>query len=139
MNDPLIIENARILDPASARDFHGALLIDSGKIFDVVEGAAPGAPANVSRIDAGGLVLAPGLIDMRVFTGEPGFEYRETLKSASEAAAAGGVTSFVMMPDANRSSTMRRWSISFCAAPATPPSSTCCPRRPSPKGCAAKR
>src|SRR6185437_13769058 len=45
------------------------------------------------------LLLAPGLIDMRVFTGEPGREYRETLASASAAAAAGGVTSFVLMPD----------------------------------------
>ena len=43
--------------------------------------------------------MAPGLIDMRVFTGEPGHEYRETLASAGEAAAAGGVTSFVTMPD----------------------------------------
>ena len=101
MANALVVENARILDPASGRDINGAVLADDGVIIDVVEGAAPGAPANVTRIDAGGLVLAPGLIDMRVFTGEPGFEYRETLKSASEAAAAGGVTSFVMMPDAN--------------------------------------
>ncbi len=101
MANPLVVENARILDPASGRDINGAVLADDGVIIDVVEGAVPGAPANVTRIDAGGLVLAPGLIDMRVFTGEPGFEYRETLKSASEAAAAGGVTSFVMMPDAN--------------------------------------
>jgi len=95
----LVIENARIIDPASGRDIKGALLADEGKILDVVEGKAPGAPANVSRVDAKGLVLAPGLIDMRVFTGEPGHEYRETLESASEAAAAGGVTSFVTMPD----------------------------------------
>ena len=99
MSAPLVIENARIIDPATKRDFNGAILCDNGKLFDVVEGAAPGAPANVARIDAGGLILAPGLIDMRVFTGEPGYEYRETLKSASLAAAAGGVTSFVMMPD----------------------------------------
>src|SRR5690606_11469394 len=50
-------------------------------------------------IDAQGLVLAPGLIDMRVLVGEPGKEYRETLASAGAAAIAGGVTSFVMMPD----------------------------------------
>ncbi|MBU1175587.1 MAG: dihydroorotase [Alphaproteobacteria bacterium] len=101
MTRALIIENARILDPASRRDMNGAVLCDDGRILDVVAGAAPGAPANVTRVDAGGLILAPGLIDMRVFTGEPGFEYRETLMSASRAAAAGGVTSFVMMPDAN--------------------------------------
>jgi dihydroorotase len=97
----LVIENARIIDPATERETRGAVLCDEGRILDVVGGAAPGAPAHVHRIDAGGLIVAPGLVDMRVFTGEPGFEYRETLKSASEAAAAGGVTSFVMMPDAN--------------------------------------
>lgn len=97
----LVIENARIIDPATEREVKGAVLCDEGRILDVVSGAAPGAPAHVARVDAAGLILAPGLVDMRVFTGEPGFEYRETLKSASEAAAAGGVTSFVMMPDAD--------------------------------------
>src|SRR5690606_29414447 len=48
-----------------------------------------------------GHVLAPGLIDMQVFTGEPGAEHRETLKTASQAAAAGGVTTIVVMPDTN--------------------------------------
>src|SRR5258706_14070298 len=47
------------------------------------------------------MVLAPGLIDMRVFTGEPGSEHRETLESASQAAAAGGVTTIVVMPNTN--------------------------------------
>ncbi|MBI3671877.1 MAG: dihydroorotase, partial [Rhizobiales bacterium] len=50
-------------------------------------------------IDCAGLTLIPGLIDMRVFTGEPGTEYRETLASASEAAAAGGVTTMIVMPN----------------------------------------
>jgi len=99
MAETRIIENARIVDPASDRDFNGAVLIRNGLIADVVEGAAPGAPTDARRLDARGLILSPGLIDMRVFTGEPGREYRETLASASEAAAAGGVTSFVAMPD----------------------------------------
>ena len=50
-------------------------------------------------IDCKGHVLCPGLIDMQVFTGEPGQEHRETLKTASQAAAAGGVTTIVVMPD----------------------------------------
>jgi dihydroorotase len=96
---PLLIANARILDPASGRDLNGALLVENGTIAAIAEGAAPGAPEAAARIDAHGQVLAPGLIDMRVFTGEPGHEYRETLASAGLAAAAGGVTSFVAMPD----------------------------------------
>ncbi len=95
----LVISNARILDPATDRDFRGALLVENDVIMEMVEGAAPGRPEGAEPIDAGGLILAPGLIDMRVFTGEPGHEYRETLQSAGEAAAAGGVTTFVMMPD----------------------------------------
>lgn len=92
----LVIANARVMDPASGRDFTGAVLVEGGVIADLAEGAAPGGDR---VIDAGGLILAPGLIDMRVFTGEPGHEYRETLASASEAAAAGGVTTFLHMPD----------------------------------------
>lgn len=96
---PLIVENARIIDPASGTDTIGALRVENGRIADLTSGAAPGAPEGATRVDARNLVLAPGLIDMRVFTGEPGREYRETLQSAGEAAAAGGVTSFVTMPD----------------------------------------
>jgi dihydroorotase len=95
----LVVENARILDPASGFDGRGALRVEDGVIAGLHRGAAPGAPEGAVRIDAANLVLAPGLIDMRVFTGEPGREYRETLASAGEAAAAGGVTSFVAMPD----------------------------------------
>lgn len=95
---PLLVENARIVDPASDFDGLGSLLVEDGKIAAIVPGPAD-AGRSGDRIDAKGLVLAPGLIDMRVFTGEPGREYRETLQSAGEAAAAGGVTSFVAMPD----------------------------------------
>lgn len=96
---PFVIANARILDPATNRDSSGAILVRDGRIASIVDGAAPGTPDGGERYDARGLIVAPGLIDMRVFTGEPGREYRETLASASEAAAAGGVTSFVHMPD----------------------------------------
>ncbi|MEP7239537.1 MAG: dihydroorotase [Devosia sp.] len=95
----LVIANARVVDPASGTDRHGSVLVRDGRIESVADGAAPGAPEGAQVIDAKGMVLAPGLIDMRVFTGEPGHEYRETLASAAEAAAAGGVTSFVLMPD----------------------------------------
>lgn len=95
----VVIENARIVDPASGRDGMGALWVEDGRIAGIESGPSPGAPEGAERVDAMGLVLAPGLIDMRVFTGEPGWEYRETLATAGEAAAAGGVTSFLAMPD----------------------------------------
>ncbi|WP_116654159.1 dihydroorotase [Pelagibacterium sediminicola] len=98
-NRPLLIENARIIDPATNADFKGSILIEKGRIADIAEGAAPGVPEKARTIDAMGLIAAPGLIDMRVFTGEPGHEYRETIASAGEAAAAGGVTTILVMPD----------------------------------------
>jgi dihydroorotase len=94
----LQVENARIIDPASGFDGIGTLRIENGKIAALTAGKATADPF-ADTIDGRGLVLAPGLIDMRVFTGEPGHEYRETLATASDAAAAGGVTSFVVMPD----------------------------------------
>jgi len=99
MTRPLLIENARILDPASGTDARGAVLVEEGRIADLSLGGPVGVPDGAEVINAAGLALAPGLVDMRVFTGEPGWEYRETLASAGDAAAAGGVTSFVMMPD----------------------------------------
>ncbi len=99
MTRPLIIDNARIVDPASDTDQLGAVLIEDGRISDLAIGGPVGVPDDAEVINAGGQVLAPGLIDMRVFVGEPGKEYRETLASAGAAAVAGGVTSFVMMPD----------------------------------------
>jgi dihydroorotase len=99
MSKPIVIANARVVDPATNRDAPGAVLIEDGKITGITNGAPQGIPDGAETIDARGLIVAPGLIDMRVFTGEPGHEYRETLASAAEAAAAGGVTSFVLMPD----------------------------------------
>jgi len=99
MTRPLLIENARIVDPASGQDGMGAVLIENGRIADLTDKGPAGVPDSAEIIDAKGLILAPGLIDMRVFVGEPGKEYRETLASAGAAAVAGGVTSFVMMPD----------------------------------------
>jgi dihydroorotase len=95
----LAILNARLLDPATDYDGPGAVLVEDGRIVEVVHGASARAPDGVEVVDAGGLCLAPGLIDIRVKTGEPGDEPKETLKSASLAAAAGGVTTIVVQPD----------------------------------------
>lgn len=90
--------NARLLDPASDYDGPGAVLVEDGRIVDVARGASS-APEGAEIIDASGLCLSPGLIDIRVRTGEPGHEPKETLKSAALAAAAGGVTTIVVQPD----------------------------------------
>lgn len=96
-----LLANANLLDPATGRETAGAVLVRDGRIADIAAGAAPGAPADAKRVDCAGRVLTPGLIDMRAFVGEPGAEHRETLASASAAAAAGGVTTLVCMPDTN--------------------------------------
>jgi dihydroorotase len=95
----LAIINARLVDPAGDYEGPGAVLIQDGRIVEVIHGAATRTPDGVEIIDAGGMVLAPGLIDIRVKTGEPGAEPKETLKSASLSAAAGGVTTIVIQPD----------------------------------------
>ncbi len=91
----LLIENARLLDPATGRDTLGALLIENGRIASLTGAPADGIP----RFDAGGACLAPGLIDLRASLGEPGHEHRETIASAALAAAAGGITTICATPD----------------------------------------
>ncbi len=94
----LLFSNARIVCPASGRDEQGGLMVENGVIADV----GPHLQYSVSKaesIDCGGALLIPGLIDMQAFTGEPGAEHRETLATASRSAAAGGVTTFIVMPD----------------------------------------
>jgi dihydroorotase len=96
----IAFRNARLIDPASGLDAKGGLLVENGRIADIGPRLFNDADKNDPEIiDCRGLVLAPGLIDCRVFTGEPGAEHRESLQSASEAAAAGGVTTIVTMPN----------------------------------------
>ena len=97
---PILLTNARIIDPSRDLDFEGDLLIADGVIRDAKRGiGAAGVPEGTEVVDCRGKVAAPGLIDMRAFVGEPGAEYRETFASASQAAAAGGVTTIVSQPD----------------------------------------
>lgn len=97
---PLVYTNARLIDPASGLDDSGSLLIKDGKIADYgADLFSDGIPEGLPQVDCNGRVLCPGLVDMRVFIGEPGSEHKETLRSASEAAAAGGITCIVMQPN----------------------------------------
>ncbi len=92
--------NARLVDPATGIDLKGGLLTEGGIIADLGPRLFnEGVPEGAETVDCGGHVLAPGLIDMRVFTGEPGAESKETLATASQAAAAGGVTTVICMPN----------------------------------------
>lgn len=91
--------NAHLIDPASGYDDIATMLVAKRNILAF--GKQIDIPADATIIDCTGLLLLPGLIDMQVFTGEPGYEHRETLASASQAAAAGGVTQMVVMPNLN--------------------------------------
>jgi dihydroorotase len=87
-----IIRGGRVIDPANKRDAIGDLLIRDGKIADA-------APDDAEIIDATGLIVAPGLIDIHVHFREPGFGWKETIESGARAAAAGGFTTVVCMPN----------------------------------------
>ena len=111
--------NARLIDPETGRDAPGAMKVSAGLIEAVDFGDAPSLPGLAEALDqmqairagaqpgpaappvtdCGGKPLAPGLIDMRVFVGEPGARHRESFRSAGQAAAAGGVTTIVAQPD----------------------------------------
>ena len=102
MSRPVAYLNARLVDPASGYDGPGAVIVTEGVIADMAHAPDFGSlSGDIEVVDAGGALLIPGLIDIRVKTGEPGAEPKETLKSAALAAAAGGVTTIVVQPDTN--------------------------------------
>ncbi len=97
---PILLANARLIDPSRDLDGPGDVLIADGIIRDAKRGiGAAGVPEGTDIINCAGKVVAPGLIDMRAFVGEPGAGHRETFASASLAAAAGGITTIVCQPD----------------------------------------
>jgi len=92
-----MICNGRVIDPANKRDEIADLLILNGKIADVSQLST--LNSQPEEIDARGLIVAPGLIDMHVHLREPGFSHKETIDSGARAAAAGGFTTVVCMPN----------------------------------------
>ena len=92
----LWIANARVIDPASGRDEVGNLFIDDGRI---VASLSADKKKRAKKIDARGLVACPGLVDIHVHFREPGQTHKETILTGSQAAAAGGFTSVVCMPN----------------------------------------
>ncbi|HEV2965865.1 MAG TPA: dihydroorotase [Chthoniobacterales bacterium] len=87
-----IIKNGRVIDPANKRDEVASLAVVDGKI-------AKSAPKDAEVIDAKDFIVAPGLIDIHVHLREPGFGHKETIASGARAAAAGGFTTIVCMPN----------------------------------------
>ena len=92
-----VIRNGRIIDPANRRDEIGDLVIANGRAAD--QSAIRNQKSEIEEIDASGLIVAPGLIDMHVHLREPGFAHKETIASGARAAAAGGFTTVVCMPN----------------------------------------
>ncbi|WP_077961539.1 dihydroorotase [Ensifer adhaerens] len=101
MTRPLVLQNLRILDPSRNLDEVGTVIVgDDGRILAAgADAQNQGVPDGAFVKDCAGLTAVPGLVDARVFVGEPGSEHRETFESASRAAAAGGVTTFIAMPE----------------------------------------
>ncbi|HEX5228588.1 MAG TPA: dihydroorotase [Bryobacteraceae bacterium] len=92
----LMIRNGRVMDPSSGLDAVRDVAIENGKIAAI----APSIDAvGTAELDATGLIVAPGFIDMHVHLREPGFEHAETIETGSRAAAAGGFTSICAMPN----------------------------------------
>jgi dihydroorotase len=104
----LLLKGGRVVDPSRKVDGTGDLLIENGKIAGIGggpqqtgKGRGKGVPPGMETLDLRGKIVVPGLIDMHTHLREPGFEYRETIASGSEAAVAGGFTSVACMPNTN--------------------------------------
>jgi len=95
----MLLYNARLVCPFTGRDEGGGILVENGLIAALGPSVTAASSRTIPGVDCGGNVVCPGLIDCQVFTGEPGQEHRETLATASRAAAAGGVTTILCMPN----------------------------------------
>ena len=93
----LALVNARLIDPEKGVELRGGVRVESGLIKEFGPGVTSASASTV--IDCQGQVLSPGLIDLRAFVGEPGAEFRETIATATAAAAVGGVTTIVASPE----------------------------------------
>ena len=98
-----LIKGGRLIDPANNRDGLYDLVIEKRKVQAVAKPGELSAKSNEGAkiIDAKGLIVAPGFIDMHVHFREPGFEYKETIETGCQSAAAGGFTSVATMPNTN--------------------------------------
>jgi dihydroorotase len=94
---PVLIRGGRVIDPSQKLDATLDLLLHGGAVAEIGERLE--APEGAEVVEAGGLVVCPGLIDVHVHLREPGFEHKETIATGARAAAAGGFTAVVAMPN----------------------------------------
>jgi dihydroorotase len=94
-----VIKNGRVIDPAQGIDRVADLLIADGKVSEITDQVLEKAPDDHDLIDASGLVVAPGFIDLHTHLRDPGYEWKETLESGTQAAARGGFTTVCAMPN----------------------------------------
>ncbi|HEV2572609.1 MAG TPA: dihydroorotase [Beijerinckiaceae bacterium] len=101
-SSPVALINARLLDPATGTETPGGVMIENGLIVDIgAKVTKANAGERTQVVDCAADIVTPGLIDMCAFIGEPGASHRETITTASRAAAAGGVTTIVAAPNTN--------------------------------------
>jgi dihydroorotase len=96
-----LIKGARIIDPSQHIDGQMDILVEDGKIVKLGRNLSPSRKKGLDSMELAGLVVTPGLVDMHTHLREPGFEYKETIQTGSEAACAGGFTSIACMPNTN--------------------------------------
>jgi len=101
MNQTLLIKGGRIIDPSQKIDETGSLLVAEGKIAWLGKGEAAPPKTDYEVLDAQGLVVCPGLIDLHCHLRQPGYEEKETIASGTKAAARGGFTTICCMPNTN--------------------------------------
>jgi dihydroorotase len=102
MNKPILFKNALLIDPKNEREFIGSILTRDGNICEIFNTPDPNySISDCEIIDCNNHTLSPGLIDMWVFVGEPGYEHIETIEDISDAAKTSGVTSIACRPDTN--------------------------------------
>lgn len=109
---PIVIHGGRLLDPAAGVDAAKDLLLKDGRVAEIAAAGKLKAPADAEVIDASGLMVTPGLVDIHVHLREPGQAHKETIASGTAAAAAGGFTSLAAMPNTspvNDSPDITRW------------------------------
>jgi dihydroorotase len=101
MTKAILLHNATLIDPKNETEFSGSVLIKNGVIADILKNKANLKIPNCEVIDCQNYILSPGLVDMWVFAGEPGFEHIETIEGISNAAIKSGITSIASRPDTN--------------------------------------